>query len=134
MKLLDHTVLRVSDKKESARFYERILGFAHEGELGPFEVMRINEHFTLDLVQSEPGDSIHLAFAMEPAEFNEVKTRLENHGIRFGHSPHDRSDPNPGLALGARGEAAALYFDDPDGHILEIRNYDPAAVRRAKAS
>jgi catechol 2,3-dioxygenase-like lactoylglutathione lyase family enzyme len=134
VKRLDHTVLRVTDKKASARFYEQILGFVHEGEVGPFEVLRINEHFTLDLVQREPAESIHLAFAMEPAEFDDVKTRLVNHGVPFGNSPHGRSNPNPAPAVGARGEAAALYFDDPDGHILEIRNYDPAAVSLAKAN
>lgn len=125
MKLLDHTVLRTSNKKDSARFYERILGFRHEGEVAPFEVLRINEHFTLDLIQQEPRDAIHLAFAMDGEEFDDVISRLKSNGIPFGNGPHDRSNTEPAPALGARGIANALYFDDPDGHILEIRRYAP---------
>jgi glyoxylase I family protein len=125
MKLIDHTVLRVRNSRESARFYERILGFVNEGPSGPFEVLRINDHCTLDLMQQEPRDSIHLAFAMEPTEFAAVLHRLEDNGVPFGNGPHNRTNPNPEASTGARGEAAALYFDDPDGHILEIRNYGP---------
>lgn len=124
MKRLDHTVLRVANKQESAHFYQEVLGFRHEGEVGPFDVLRINEYFTLDLIQEKPRDTIHLAFAMDPTEFDDVTARLRANGIRFGNGPHNRTADTPAPAVGAKGMANALYFDDPDGHILEIRRYD----------
>jgi catechol-2,3-dioxygenase len=29
----------------------------------------------------------------------------------------------PGMTMGAKGLGKAVYFDDPDGHILEIKTY-----------
>lgn len=128
MILLDHTVLRTRDNKVSARFYARTLGFGHEGSVGPFEVLRVNDHLTLDLVQQAPRDAIHLAFAMTSTDFERVKSRLASDGVPFGNSPHDRVDSAPAPAAGARGMADALYFDDPDGHIVEIRRYDEGGL------
>lgn len=125
MKQLDHTVLRVSNKKRSLRFYEQIFGFMHEGKAGPFDILRVTDDFTLDLLEEEPRDSIHLAFSMRRTEFNEVKVRLETNRVDFGNGPHDRNDRSPARWFGARGMADALYFHDPDQHILEIRTYEP---------
>ena len=29
----------------------------------------------------------------------------------------------PGMTMGARGQGKAVYFKDPNGHVLEIKTY-----------
>ncbi len=122
---LDHTVLRVRDLEASIRFYRDVLGFKHEGKLDPFEVMRVHAGFTIDLVESDPEEPIHYAFSMERPLFNDIHVRLQRLNIPFGNGPHSRENGEPPAKwAGARGMADALYFDDPSGHIIEIRTYD----------
>lgn len=123
MILLDHTVLRVRNQRASIRFYEQVLGFPHEGRAEPFEVMRVNDGLTLDLMEETPTDVIHLAFALSGKAFANTGQRLESMGVPYGDSPHSRKGGPPGCWFGARGLADTLYFNDPDGHILEIRYY-----------
>ena len=40
---LDHIILEVNSAPASVEFYARVLGFTHEGEDGPFTVVRVNE-------------------------------------------------------------------------------------------
>jgi glyoxylase I family protein len=53
---LDHTILRVRDLEKSIRFYQEVLGFKHEGKLDRFEIIRVHDGFTIDLVESDPKD------------------------------------------------------------------------------
>jgi len=122
---LDHTVLRVRDARESVRFFQEVLGFEHEGKLDPFEIMRVNEGLTLDLIEEEPTGQIHYAFCMGRQSFNEIHARLKSLNVPFGNAPHSRgNDQLPAKWPGAQGMADALYFNDPSGHILEIRTYE----------
>jgi catechol 2,3-dioxygenase-like lactoylglutathione lyase family enzyme len=118
---LDHMILRVSDPAASIRFYEGVLGFRHEGRAGPFEVVRVNEGFTLDLLAEPPGEQLHLAFRVDPEHFERVMVQLRERRIPFGGHHMDRSSGQPQPQYGARGLALACYFEDPDGHHLEIR-------------
>ncbi|MGH8495888.1 MAG: VOC family protein [Gammaproteobacteria bacterium] len=122
---LDHTILRVRDAAESARFYQRVLDFEHEGRVGPFEVVRVNDGLTLDLRQQAPQHPTHLAFSLDRTEFEAAHRRLMQFQIPFGGGPSDRNSGTVGRSFGARGMADAVYFDDPDGHIVEIRTYEP---------
>ncbi|TGG92377.1 hypothetical protein E4656_12935 [Natronospirillum operosum] len=124
---IDHTVLRVFDTAASLVFYRDILGFSHEGQTGPFEVIRVNDQFTLDLIEDRPSDVIHLAFALERPDFAKVWHQLRLYDIAFGNAPHDRNGGTPGRWPGARGYADALYLDDPSGHIIELRHYREVA-------
>jgi catechol 2,3-dioxygenase-like lactoylglutathione lyase family enzyme len=127
MIVLDHTILRVRDVTRSVAFYAQVLGFVHEGRLGPFDVMRVNDTFTLDLRQSDALHSEHLAFSLDRALFDAIHARIVERGIAFGGSPFDRRNGMVGHSVGARGMAQAIYFDDPDGHALEIRVYPERA-------
>lgn len=126
MIVLDHTILRVRDAARSVAFYTRVLGFAHEGRMGPFDVVRVNDTFTLDLRQVDELHSEHFAFSLDRASFDAVHARLVERGITYGGSPFDRQNGQVGQSYGARGLATAIYFDDPDGHALEIRAYPQA--------
>ena len=118
---LDHLILPVSDATQSARFYRDVLGFTHEGRRGPFDVVRVNAQLTLDLMQRTPPDSMHLAFHLDRAAFDAVHERLVARGIAYGAGPFERDGRIAANDYGARGNALALYFYDPDGHNLEIR-------------
>ena len=43
MATIDHLILNVNEIPASVDFYVNILGFALEGEDGPFTVIRVNE-------------------------------------------------------------------------------------------
>jgi len=125
MPQLDHLIVRVSNPQVSAHFYEQLLGFAREGKGGPFEVLRVNEATTLDLLGEPPKDAMHLAFALDRASFEDVRARLQAHGIAFGGQPFTR-DGRSAPQQGARGWADALYFYDLDQHNIEVRTHDHA--------
>ena len=105
-------------------FYSRILDFKDLGEVGPFLAVRVNDTFNLDFAVSDDFRSIHYAFAMEPPEFEATFAKIRESGISYGDGPYARDNmQGPGMTAGAKGMGKAVYFDDPDGHVLEIKTY-----------
>ena len=121
---LDHLILRVNDLNASVDFYTRILGLAHEGQQGPFEVVRVSADFTIQLAPWGTEGGEHLAFALAAAQFDAVFERLRRAAIPYGDSFHEVGNmKGPGEEAGARGMAKSIYFVDPNQHLLEIRCY-----------
>jgi glyoxylase I family protein len=120
---LDHLILHVREPAEMVQFYGEVLGFTHAGRAEPFEVLRVNEQLTIDLMQAPPGHPQHLAFALEREDFDAVHQRLIRMGIPYGGTPFDRSSKGPAQTQGARGMAESIYFYDPDRNNIEIRCY-----------
>ncbi|MDB5906913.1 MAG: hypothetical protein JWP34_1027 [Massilia sp.] len=87
MALLDHIIVRVHKPAKSLRFYQDVLGFAYEGQATPFEVVRVNQYLTLDLMQAAPHDPLHLAFSLSRAAFDAVHDRLMALGIPLRQRP-----------------------------------------------
>jgi catechol 2,3-dioxygenase-like lactoylglutathione lyase family enzyme len=122
---LDHVIVSVNDIPASVAFYTEVLGFAMEGEDGPFTVIRVSPELTLQLAPWKTQGGMHLAFAMTRGQFDDVFRRIREGGIGYSGSFHtvgDQTEPNDGL--GARGMGKALYFFDPSKHLLEIRHYE----------
>jgi catechol 2,3-dioxygenase-like lactoylglutathione lyase family enzyme len=117
-------ILRVRSQTESVRFYQQVLAFRHEGRAGPFDILRVHEGFTLDLMEQVPHDPVHLAFCLQRAAFETIHGRLVQLNIPLGNGPFDRSGGPAAKSLGARGMADSLYFYDPDEHNIEIRTYE----------
>ena len=91
---------------------------------GSFAVVRVNEDFTLDFVVKGKFRPQHFAFAMDGPEFEKVFGQIKDAGIAYGDGPYDVSNmKGPSTTQGARGEGKAVYFRDPNGHILEIKTY-----------
>lgn len=121
---IDHLILPVNDVQASVSFYTRFLGFSHDGDDGPFAIVRVSPEFMLLLAAWGTKGGEHLAFSMSREEFDGIFRRLRDAAVPYG----DRYDTvgnmkGPGEERGARGSGKALYFFDPDKHLLEIRHY-----------
>jgi catechol 2,3-dioxygenase-like lactoylglutathione lyase family enzyme len=122
---LDHIILAVNDRAGSIAFYTRILGLAHDGDREPFSMLRVTPNFVIQIAAWGTQGGEHLAFAMSKREFDEVFERVIAAGIPYG----DRFDAvgnmkGPGDEAASRGMGKAIYFFDPDKHLVEIRHYE----------
>jgi catechol 2,3-dioxygenase-like lactoylglutathione lyase family enzyme len=121
---IDHIIVPVNDARESVDFYVEILGFSDEGKDGPFSVVRVDAHFTLQFAPYGTKGGEHYAFGMSRDTFDETFARLRAKGVPFGDA-FDTVGTNrgPGHESGARGMGKTIYFFDPNKHLLEIRTY-----------
>ena len=125
MATIDHLILNVNELSGSVDFYVNVLGFALDGEDGPFTVIRVSEDFTLLLAPWGTGGNEHLAFALTRSAFDAAFARVKENGIPYGDSFHSvGNNLGPGVESGARGPAPTLYMNDPNNHLIEIRTYD----------
>ena len=128
--LLDHLILPVNDIDASVAWYASVLGLAADGTVGPFTVLRVTDECTIQLAPFGTDGGYHLAFAMEPGEFDATFGRIRASGIEFGDSFHAVGNmQGPGVESGARGDGASVYTFDPSRHLVEIRTYDIAGAR-----
>ena len=102
---LDHLILPVADLDRSIEFFTAILGCPHEGEDGPFSVIRVTPDLTLLLAPWGTDGGMHLAFALLHAEFDAAFDRVKAAGIPYGDSFHavgNMQGPGAEWARGAR--------------------------------
>jgi catechol 2,3-dioxygenase-like lactoylglutathione lyase family enzyme len=125
MAILDHLILNVNDVEASVSFYTEVMGFADDGDDGPFRMIRIGPDSMILLAPwgSEGGE--HLAFALSSEEFAATFGRIKAAGVPYGDSYHDVGNMRgPGDELGARGDGPTVYVFDPSRHLIEIRHYE----------
>jgi catechol 2,3-dioxygenase-like lactoylglutathione lyase family enzyme len=121
---LDHLILDVNDVEASVRFYTDVMGFADDGEDGPFRMIRVAPETILLLSPWGSDGGGHLAFALSPKEFAATFARIREAGVPYGDSYHDVGNMRgPGNELGARGGGPTVYLFDPSQHLIEIRHY-----------
>jgi catechol-2,3-dioxygenase len=119
------TSLYVSDLEQSTRFYQELFGFEKISGDSRFTALSIagtsvlllfKKQATLAPVKTPGGvipphdgsGNLHLAFGIDRAKLDEWEQRLQTFGLKVT----GRVDwPNGGRSL---------YFDDPDGHVVEI--------------
>lgn len=115
---LNHTIVEARDKKASAAFLADLLGLEVGDPLGPFMPVETANGVTLDFMDSDVDQIIpqHYAFLVSEADFDAIFGRVKRAGIPYyadpGHQEKGRINRNDG----GRG----TYFDDPNGHNLEI--------------
>ena len=123
---IDHLILNVNDLAKSIEFYTGVMGFAHEGEREgtPFSVIRVNQGFMIQLAPFGTKGGEHLAFAVSPSEFEQIFQRIRDGGIQYGDSFDTVGNGcGPGDSGGVNGVWKAVYFFDPDRHLIEIGRY-----------
>jgi catechol 2,3-dioxygenase-like lactoylglutathione lyase family enzyme len=117
MAQLNHTIVAARDKRTSAKFFSDVLGLPQPKPFGPFLAVQADNDVTLDF-QDVSADIVpqHYAFLVSDTEFDEVFGRIRGRGLGYWADPtHNR--PNE---INTRDNGRGVYFDDPDGHILEI--------------
>ena len=93
---LDHVILAVNDGARSIRFYTEVLGLGHEGEDGPFSILRVTPGLVILLSPSRTQGGEHLAFAMSRQEFEGVFARLKRRHCLRQQLRHGRQHERTG--------------------------------------
>ena len=108
---IDHIVLHVRDVERAKKFYTELLGmtayredaeqvFLHAGQQG---VALFKKHGDTPLT---PGNDLnHLALNVAAGTYEALKAELEQHGVKISGRP---------------GDPHCIYFQDPDGHRLQL--------------
>jgi catechol 2,3-dioxygenase-like lactoylglutathione lyase family enzyme len=112
---LNHTIVYCSDKDASARFLAEILGLSAPSSFGPFAVVEVSNGVSLDFLEGEVHAQ-HYAFLVGETEFDNIHQRLLAKGLPYWADPAQSLAQQINTNDGGRG----LYWEDPDGHILEI--------------
>ena len=116
----NHTILPARDARASARFLARILSLPEPREWGPFWVVATDNGVNLDYMEvggEQAGGvaSRHYAFLVDEASFDAILARVQQEGLAYWADP-GRTTPGLNRHDGGRG----LYFDDLNGHLLEV--------------
>jgi catechol 2,3-dioxygenase-like lactoylglutathione lyase family enzyme len=114
---LNHTIVSCRDQQRSAAFLTEVLGLPAATRFGHFLVVQADNGVSLDYSETS-GDvtSQHYAFLVGEAEFDAAFGRIRNQGLTYWADP---AKSRPGQ-INTRDGGRGLYFDDPDGHVMEI--------------
>lgn len=122
---LDHLILAVNDRARSIDFYTSVVGLTRDPDSEPFSMLRVTPHFVIQLAPWGTQGGEHLAFAMSKSEFDAAFARIKDAGIAYGDEFNSVGNMRgPGEGPASRGMGKAVYFFDPDRHLIEIRHYE----------
>ena len=119
---LDHVALSVTDLQRSAAFYADVLGLERAYDEWHEPVFMVAEGTGLALFSQgshppsgdpraePPARMLHVAFRVDRQSFEAARTELAERGIETDFADH--------------GAAHSIYFEDPDGHKLELTTYE----------
>jgi catechol 2,3-dioxygenase-like lactoylglutathione lyase family enzyme len=114
---LNHTIIWCSDKARSSAFMTDILGLPPARTFYHFLVVDLDNSVSLDFYQKEaPVAPQHYAFLVGEAEFDAAFARIEARSLTYWADPARTRPGEINDHDGGRG----VYFEDPDGHLLEI--------------
>lgn len=117
---IDHLVLTVRDIERAVAFYTRVLDMqAISFAGGRRALLAGNQKINLQTIGQETrnhacigsGD-ICLLTSLPP---DQVMARLHEQGVAILEGPVQKS--------GARGAITSVYFNDPDGNLVEVSSY-----------
>lgn len=114
---LNHTIVWCRDKQKSATFFTEVLGLPRPTRFGPFLVVQLNNEVSLDFHEID-GEifSQHYAFLIGEDDFDQIFARIRGRGLQHWADPGKHRADEINRNDGGRG----VYFEDPDGHLLEI--------------
>jgi len=123
---LDHTIVPSRNKLTSAQFFAEIFGLTVKPG-GYFAQVQINDSLTFDFAD-EHGEDVdsdsdktsipphHYAFHVSDTEFDAIFGRVKTKKLPYGSGPFNHTDGKLYTRRGGRG----FYFEDPNGHLLEV--------------
>jgi catechol 2,3-dioxygenase-like lactoylglutathione lyase family enzyme len=114
----NHTIVHSRDKKESATFLSDILGLPGPRPFGHFLVVGLDDGASLDFIDAGDTDVVqqHYAFLIDEEDFDAIFARIRARGLEYWADPFKKRPGEMNHNEGGRG----LYFNDPDGHLLEV--------------
>jgi len=114
----NHTIVHSRDAKRSSSFLAEILGLPEPHRFGPFLVVPLENSVSLDFIDAGEGPIArqHYAFLIGEDDFDKVFGRIRERGFDHWADPHQTRPGQINRNDGGRG----VYFEDPDGHLLEI--------------
>jgi catechol 2,3-dioxygenase-like lactoylglutathione lyase family enzyme len=114
---LNHTIVAARDKQRSAAFLTEILGLPDAKTYGPFFVVEVDNGASLDFHDTD-GEITpqHYAFLIGEDDFDEIFGRIRERNLPYWADPFKSQPGEINRNDGGRG----VYFDDPDGHLLEV--------------
>jgi len=114
---LNHTIVHARDPQSSATFLAEILGRPGPVRFGPFHGVELDNGVTLDFIRAD-GDLIveHYAFLVSEEEFDQILGRIRARELPYWADPGHQQPGRINHGDGGRG----VYWNDPDGHYLEI--------------
>lgn len=113
---LNHTIAPATDKWKSAKFLAAILGLEAGPQWAHFAPVRTSNGVTLDFADVAEFRRGHYAFLVSEEEFDAALSRVNSAGIPFYADFNRDGREKISHLYGGR----SLYFEDPDGHLLEI--------------
>jgi catechol 2,3-dioxygenase-like lactoylglutathione lyase family enzyme len=113
---LNHTIVAARDKQQSATFLADLLGLGPPTAYGPFAVVALANDVSLDFMDDDVTHPRHYAFLVTEEEFDEIFGRIRARGLDFWADPFEQDPGRINTHDGGRG----VYWNDPDGHKLEI--------------
>jgi catechol 2,3-dioxygenase-like lactoylglutathione lyase family enzyme len=115
---LNHTIVAARDKAAAAEFFASILGLKVGAPFGPFLPVETSNAVTLDFMDVAPDQVVpqHYAFLVSEEEFDAIFARIQHARLPYWADPEHQEVGRINHRDGGRG----AYFDDPNGHNLEI--------------
>ena len=114
---LNHTIVSCRDQQRSASFLSEILGLPPASRFGRFLVVEADNGVSLDFAETSGQITAqHYAFLVGEEEFDAAFARLRARDVQYWADP-GRTQP---AVINTRDGGRGLYFEDPDGHVLEI--------------
>jgi catechol 2,3-dioxygenase-like lactoylglutathione lyase family enzyme len=114
---LNHTIVSCRDQQHSANFLTDILGLDAPARFAHFLVVEADNSVSLDFAETTgPITPQHYAFLVGEEEFDAAFDRMREQGLQYWADPGRTRSGVINHRDGGRG----LYFEDPDGHLLEI--------------
>jgi catechol 2,3-dioxygenase-like lactoylglutathione lyase family enzyme len=113
----NHTIVWARDSEASASFLAEILSLPAPRRWGPFLVVATDNGTNLDFMNADGAITAqHYAFLVSESEFDEIFARVRERSLPYWADPAQAQAGEINHHDGGRG----FYFEDPNGHFLEI--------------
>lgn len=114
---LNHTIVWCKDKRVSAPFLAEMLGLTDPVPFANFLVVSLENGVSMDFMDHpRPIGSQHYAFLVDDAKFDAGFAKIKDKGLSYWADPMRSRPGEINRHWGGRG----VYFEDPDGHFLEL--------------